>query len=597
MFNSPLLRRLYLLLQSRRINIFLVLLAILSCGATYWTLTKIAGTQEKTSQILPFIYLDVGLLLLLGIGIGSKLIGVWSEYRRGVTGAKLHIQLVVVFSLLSIVPAGMVAIFSSLLFNVGVKSWFSKPVKTAIQEAGEVAEAYLREHQKMIKNDVLGMVLSLRPRVGSLVEDSELFTKILNLEAESRNLGEILVFDGHAQIIGRSYLTFALGFEKILASDFQKARAGEVVIHSMADRVRALVQLDPITDTYLFIGKFADQDVLQYLKRTKEAIIDYHLLENQSSDVQVTFMVFLIVLSLLLLLIAAWLGLSLANILFSPVSHLIEAAEAVSQGDLSVEIIQNPLNNEMDNLILAFNNMTKRLQQQGEEIAFSQKKAAWADIARKIAHEIKNPLTPIQLSAERLKRKYLKEIKSDPETFKGCIDTIVRQVNNIGALVTEFSAFARMPEPKINKEDIVLLCQHSIELQKQAYPNITFELNASALSIYWNCDEQQIQQVLTNILQNSINAITENVIDQPKIIVSIILKESSLLIIIEDNGLGFPKENRARLLEPYYTTREKGTGLGLAIVSKIVDDHGGKVKFLDSITLGGAKVVLEFSKL
>jgi two-component system nitrogen regulation sensor histidine kinase NtrY len=276
------------------------------------------------------------------------------------------------------------------------------------------------------------------------------------------------------------------------------------------------------------------------------------------------------------------------------VSRLIEAAQAVSQGDLSVQIKQKPLHNEMDNLVTAFNTMTNRLQQQSEEIAFNQRKAAWADIARKIAHEIKNPLTPIQLSAERLKRRYLKEISTDPETFIKCVDTIIRQVNHIGSLVQEFSSFARMPEPNMKQEDLCSICLNAVELQKQAYCGIKFNIEIPDKPVLCNCDSQQIHQVFTNILQNSIDAMTENCVINPQLRVFIEQVSKIIIITLEDNGPGFPKENRARLLEPYYTTREKGTGLGLSIVSKIVADHGGKIKILDSLTLGGAKVSLEF---
>jgi two-component system nitrogen regulation sensor histidine kinase NtrY len=585
------------IIRQNKFNSFVLCFALISFAFTYWILITLQTANEKINKVLPLLYFDIFLLLLLIVGIVRKIVIIWSRYKDKKTGSKLHIRLATIFCLLSAVPAGTVAIFSNVLFNVGIKSWFNKPVKSAIQEASEVSEAYLREHQKMIKNDALGMTLILRPQISQLLKDPELFSKILDMESESRNLGEILIFNGFGEIINRSYLTFALGFERINDIDFANASKGEIVIYKMQDRVRALIKLDKETDTYLFIGKLVDKDVLNYLKRTRNAVEDYRILETQSTDLQIIFALFLAVLGILVLLISAWMGLSLANALFLPISRLIEASEAVSSGDLSVQIVQKPLNNEVDNLVKAFNNMVNKLKKQNAEIAFNQKKAAWSDIARKIAHEIKNPLTPIQLSAERLKKKYSNSITNDYETFNTCIDTIIRQVSNIESLVTEFSSFARMPEPKISKNNLVLICNNAIDLQKQAYPAIAFSLICDHNEISWECDNQQIYQVLTNLLQNSLNSVIENKIMNPKITISLLHETNKLSIIVEDNGTGFPKGDRSLLIEPYYTTRNKGTGLGLAIVSKIVTDHGGTLKFSDSVTLGGAKVILEFNDL
>jgi len=372
-----------------------------------------------------------------------------------------------------------------------------------------------------------------------------------------------------------------------------KAKEGEIVLFTHKDRVRALIQLDPVSDTYLFIGKTVSEEVTKAMKKAEGAVSAYSMLELQQGDIQLTFLAFFAVLVLVLILISAWLGLSLANTLFSPISKLIEAAHKVSHGDLTVRIVNKPLNNEIDNLIGAFNHMTQRLKKQNEELAFNQRKAAWADVARKIAHEIKNPLTPIQLSAERLKRKYLQQIENDPDTFQNCIDTIIRQVNHIGNLVNEFSSFARMPDPKIQEEDLVDLCKQALDLQIQAYPHITFEFKGPK-NFLWHCDSQQINQLLTNLLQNAINAVEENKVLKPLVSLRLLLDDKHFCMIVEDNGPGFGKENLERLIEPYYTTREKGTGLGLAIVSKITMDHNGNMEFKDSDLYAGAKVVLEF---
>jgi two-component system nitrogen regulation sensor histidine kinase NtrY len=219
------------------------------------------------------------------------------------------------------------------------------------------------------------------------------------------------------------------------------------------------------------------------------------------------------------------------------------------------------------------------------DLVSAQRTAAWADVARRIAHEIKNPLTPIQLSAERLKRKYMKEVATDPEIFQQCTDTIIRQVGDIGRMVDEFSSFARMPAPQLRREIAQELLQQSVFLQRVAHPAITFTVRAPEAPVYLECDGRLVAQALTNVLKNAAEAIEARQAkgdDIPGTITAILeTVGDNLLLRISDNGIGLPQEHRHRLTEPYVTTRAKGTGLGLAIVRKIFEDHGGEISLSD----------------
>jgi len=235
------------------------------------------------------------------------------------------------------------------------------------------------------------------------------------------------------------------------------------------------------------------------------------------------------------------------------------------------------------------------------DLMSAQRMAAWGDVARRIAHEIKNPLTPIQLSAERLKRRYLKQIKEDPETFSICTDTIIRQVGDIGRMVDEFSSFARMPRPTVKPEDAKELCQQALFLQRNGNPDIRYVSTLPDHAVPLSCDRRQISQVLTNILKNSAEAIegreaaAGETLPPGEIMLSLRDDDASVKIVVEDNGKGLPKEGRERLTEPYMTTRSKGTGLGLAIVKKIMEDHGGHLA-LDDREGGGARISLVFRR-
>jgi two-component system nitrogen regulation sensor histidine kinase NtrY len=235
------------------------------------------------------------------------------------------------------------------------------------------------------------------------------------------------------------------------------------------------------------------------------------------------------------------------------------------------------------------------------DLMSAQRMAAWGDVARRIAHEIKNPLTPIQLSAERLKRRYLKQIKDDPETFSICTDTIIRQVGDIGRMVDEFSSFARMPRPTVQPEDAKELCQQALFLQRNGNPEIRYVSTLPDHPVPLICDRRQIAQVLTNILKNSAEAIEGReagpgqVLPPGEITLTLRDEDATVSIVVDDNGKGLPKEGRERLTEPYMTTRSKGTGLGLAIVKKIMEDHGGYLA-LDDREGGGARISLVFRR-
>jgi len=703
----------------RRLPIVLAAAALLSGLATYAALTGWVALGPDPRTVVVLLNIDVVLVLLLSAVVLRRLVQIWLERRRGSAGSRLHTRITVLFGVAAIGPAIVVAVFSLLFLQLGLQSWFSERVGTAIEESVKVAEAYLEEHRQIIRADALAMANDINRSGPALVDNPAVFNRFLATQAALRSLTEVMVFTRDGRILGRTGLTFSLLFGPVPVQAMEKADAGEAVIltSDSDDRVRALVKLAGFVDAYLFVGRFVDSRVIGHMTRVQGAAAEYKRLEGQRSGIQITFVVIFGVVTLLLLLASVWIGLTFATRLVRPIVALVAAAERVRSGDLSVRVEEGPGDDELTGLSRAFNRMTDQLESQRRELVeanrqldarrrftesvllgvsagvigldaqgrvelanrsaldlldvradaliglqlgevvpemaslienamarlgrraqdqisvtragrtlelmvrigaerlggalegfvvtfdditplvTAQRKAAWADVARRIAHEIKNPLTPIQLSAERIKHKYLKEIRSDPEVFTACTDTIVRQVRDIGRMIDEFSAFARMPAPVFRREAVSSLVGEALDLHRVARPDVTFAVEAPDRALVVNCDGRQMTQVLNNLIQNAIDAIdereppAEGALEPGRVGIAIDVDDADGMLVIEvrDNGRGLPEGPTHRLWEPYITTRVKGTGLGLAIVRKIVEDHGGEIELRDAA--GGGAVV------
>jgi two-component system nitrogen regulation sensor histidine kinase NtrY len=707
----------------RKLAIVLLAGGVASGIATFAGMTgNLSGVADPTT-ILLLLNLDLVFLLAIGALIARRLVMVWVARRRGRAGARLHARLVGLFSLVAVAPAIVLAVFSVLFFNYGLQGWFSERVSTALDQSLQVAKAYLDEHRQTINADVLAMAKDLNREGPLLMYDRERFQRTLATQAALRSLTEAVVFDSSGRVIARAGFSLMLQFDpEIPPWAMRQAQNGDVVTLTAQtdDRVRALVKLDNFVDAYLYVGRLVDSKVLQHIDRTENAVQLYQKLEGKRSTMQITFALIFMVVAMLLLMAAVWVGLAFANHITHPIGRLIVATERVRTGDLTTRAQPPESGDEIDSLTRAFNRMTGQLETQqtalveanrqldqrsrfteavlsgvtagvigldaegrinlpnrsacrllearadrltgraleevvpemgslveqarkrprrgaqsqiqfqaGDgavltflvrvtveqeagraitgfvvtfdditELLAAQRKAAWADVARRIAHEIKNPLTPIQLSAERLKRRYLKQIEHDPETFRACTDTIVRHVTDIGRMVDEFSDFARMPEPVMAEEDLRELAEQAIVLQETANPDIAFVRDLPGAPATLTCDRRQIDRALTNLLQNAIDAVRGRAgqageLPPGEVRVRIAGEPGQWALEVLDNGRGLPKEERGRLTEPYVTTRERGTGLGLAIVKKILEDHGGELGLQDRPE-GGACVRLVF---
>ncbi len=700
----------------------LSLAAVVSGVATYAALSNWGGEGPSANTVLILLNIDLFLLLALGVLVSHHVARLWTNRRSGTSGSRLHVRLALLFGVVAITPAIVMMVFAALLFTLGVESWFSERVRTALVESSEVAEAYLAEHIQVIRADALSVASDINRQWPQLNRSNDVLNRFLSTQAGLRGLTEAVIFREDMQVIAKAGYTFALQTgEQIPLSVIAEANMGEVAVLTGegGDRVRALVRLEALPGNYLYVGRFIDATVLGRVARTQDAVDEYLLLEGRRSDIEISFTLLFIVVALLLLIASVWFGLTLATRLAKPIVDLIEASERVRRGDLSVRVEEKATSDEIASLGRAFNRMTSRLGTQREalveansqlderrrfteavlsgvtagvigldpagnitlpnraasdllgvslndsvgvplsdfvpefvplieevkanrdrtieretrvkrggkprvflvrltveqtdnrvvgfvftfdditELQAAQRKAAWADVARRIAHEIKNPLTPIQLSAERLKKRYLLRVGDDTGAFELCTDTIIRHVSEIGQMVDEFSSFARMPQPSMAVTDLAELVRSAVVLPQTAYRHISIQLSAPSDEILINSDAPQIRQAIANILKNAVEAIEAKTggsreKDSGQITVEVGASNNEAFVEVTDNGVGLPEDDvRQRLTEPYITTRSKGTGLGLAIVWKIIEDHRGRL-IMEDAPGGGAKVLFRF---
>tara|TARA_B100000745_G_scaffold148330_1_gene96961 strand:- start:1618 stop:2826 length:1209 start_codon:yes stop_codon:yes gene_type:complete len=364
------------------------------------------------------------------------------------------------------------------------------------------------------------------------------------------------------------------------------------------NRTSALVKLSNFIDTYLYIVRFMDPKVINYLQETSDAVSFYYSVQERKTGIKISFAIIYLIIVSLLLFLSVIISINLASKLTLPIINLIGASEKISSGDLSAKVPKIKTDKEIEKLNENFNLMMEKLQIQQDKLLMTERHSAWENVARKLAHEIKNPLTPIQLSIDRIREKYLKKIDDKNSDFSNYLNTINKQIQDIEHLVNEFSDFARMPKPVLKKIELSNVISRSISLHELSEPGIKFIFSKNKVMTNINGDEEQLNRVFINLIKNSIESIHEkkskNADFKGKIDVDIRSDSDYIYVTIIDNGVGFKHIDKRKMLTPYFTTKKEGTGLGLAVVTKVVNDHNG-VSMFDSIS-NGAKVEIKLPK-
>ena len=566
---------------------------------TFFTFINQGFIKLNDFNLQIILVADLILLILFFTLIIYKIYKILSERRKGKLGSETSLRYILFFSTTTLLPSIIIAIFSLILFNVGLQKYFDSKIKTVVSNSAEVAKNYVDQIRNSIEADISLMVLDVNNQSALYYENPKQFLNILSSQRLLRRLDEVHLLDSSGNIIMSNIVDISMNFVPPPEEAFIMSLDGRPVriVDPRTNRTSALVKLNNFIDTYLYIVKFMDPKVINYLKQTGEAVSFYYSVQERKTGIKITFAVIYLLIVSLLLFLSIILSINFASRLTTPIINLITASEKISSGDLNAKVAQIETDKDFKKLNLNFNSMIEKLRKQQDKLLLSERHAAWESVARKLAHEIKNPLTPIQLSIDRIKEKYLNKIDGDKD-FSNYLNTITKQIKDIEYLLNEFSDFARMPKPILKKVDLNKIIYRSVNLHELSNTDKTFRLSKGKLSSDVSGDEEQLNRVFINLIKNSIESIDEKKSkkDDFKGEISIDIKADSdyIYVTIIDNGVGFEQVDKTKMLTPYYTTKKKGTGLGLAIVTKVISDHNGTILF-NSIK-NGAKVDIVLPK-
>ena len=578
----------------RNLFITLIFLSTLTIGFITF-LTFIDKSFVKLNDLnLQILLIFNGILLL--VFIIMIFIEIKNSFKNNINvrGSIANRKYIIFFSLFTLIPSLLISIFSLFLFFFALEKYFDNKITTAVNNSYEIAKNYVDEKRNKIESDIILIAFDLNKIANIFHNNPKRFKNIIDTQKLIRDIDQIHLIDSKGNLILSSsnseYISIEKRALKMVLNDDRPLK----IINAYENRSAAVIKLRGYIDTYLYIVKFLDKDISSYLTKSEEAINFYYTVENQNLGIKISFALIYIVIVSLLLFLSITIAIRFSSRFFISINNLITASEQIGKGNLEAKVPELKADKEMEILNRNFNAMIDRLKSQQEKLLISERHEAWESVARKLAHEIKNPLTPIQLSIDNLRSKYLSHINSpDKEKYEINLKTILNQIKQIENLVNEFSDFARMPKPLFRENDLIDLFKININLLQKIDTNIKINLKLNGIkNMKLVCDYEQIGRVIFNLVKNSIESIQEKSLktkDFDKII-NIEIKTISDYIIIEiiDNGLGFSSEETKKLIKPYYTTKQKGTGLGLSIVNKIISDHNGSINF--NSQENGAKV-------
>ncbi len=547
--------------------------------------------NENNLQYL--LFLDVAVLIIFLLLLIKETSKLFLQYKSKKIGSKTSLNYVLRFSLFAFIPSLVVAIFSLILFNVGLQKYFDSKITSAVNNSYEVAKNYIEETKKTVEADIYLVGSDLNRYATILFSDPKRVQKSIRTQKILRRLDEIYLIDSSGTILLGDTNNPQEDFTLPSDEEFDLAIEGKPVSINISteNKTAVILKLNNFIDTYLYISRNVQPQLLQYLEDTEQAVNFYYTVENNRTGIKITFAIIYIVVISMLLFLTIVLAITFAGRLTEPIINLISASKSISSGKLDSKVPEIDSDDEIKALNKNFNNMIERLKKQQDKLLIAERYSAWESVARKLAHEIKNPLTPIQLSIDRLKEKYSEKLKDPKNEFKNYLETINRQIIDIKKLVNEFSDFARMPTPIFKKINTIDVIKRAVTFYKMSDKKINIDLRFNQNKDFFiKGDSEQLNRVFVNLIKNSLEAIDEKKQKDPnlqgKITIEIDENNEYIEIKMLDNGSGF--NNVKNIIKPYYTTKKDGTGLGLPIVTKIINEHNGDINFLEN--LNGAEI-------
>jgi len=550
---------------------------------------------DQNLQVL--LIIDIILLFIFFTLIFKNFYRFYYTGKRDKTGSKTNLKYISIFSVFTLIPSLIVAVFSLFIFNFGVQNYFDKQITNAVNNSYDVAKNYLEESKENVKSDVILMSVGLNRASGFYYSDQNRFKAIMKSEKILRRVDDIYLIDSLGNILISDVRDITDEFVVPSDEDYDQVLEGKPVFitNNLENKTTAMTKLTSLVDTYLYISRNIDPEILRYLNETEEAVSFYYSVENSQTGIKVTFAMIYIIVVTLLLFLSTSIAITFASRLTKPIVNLIGASKAISKGTLDVKVPNIESDDEFKQLNANFNSMIDRLKKQQDKLLATERHEAWESVARKLAHEIKNPLTPIQLSIDRLREKYSLKINSDGEDFEKYLETINRQIKDIENLVNEFSNFARMPRPIFKKINIIDVINRSVDFVKMSSKN-KININTTKKKLMISGDVEQLNRVFINLIKNSEETFLDMLEKDPnfkgKIDIEIISNNDYIVVRLTDNGTGI--SDIKKVMTPYFTTKTKGTGLGLPIVSKIINEHSGDFLIKNKKDGNGVDIEISF---
>jgi len=587
----------------KNIFISIIFLITLTIGfLTFLTFIDKSFLKLSDDNLQLLLIGNIVLLILLFFMIFSE---VRSSLKIDVDirGTKANRKYITFFALFTLIPSILISLFSLFLLSFALDKYLDKKITTAVNNSYEIAKSYTEEVRTKTQSEIILIAFDINKSINFLNTNINQFKSFLNTQKLIRGMDEVHIIESNGDLYLSTLENTTLYTPPLLEAleMVQNDKRPLKIINAFKNQTASIIKLENFDGKFLYIVKYLDKKISQYLLESQEALDFYYTVLNKQTGIKISFVFIYLVIVSLLLFLSISIAIRFSSRFFRSINNLIIASSNIGKGKLDIKVPEIKTDKDMEVLNQNFNLMIDKLKSQQEKLIIKERHEAWENLARKLAHEIKNPLTPIQLTIDRLKSKYSEKIENhEKDDFSKSLLIIGKQIKQIENLVNEFSDFARMPKPILKDNNLINLINDNIRLINELDNKIIIGFKTSKLDIYLNSDSEQLSRVFFNLIKNSIESIQDKKIDDVNLIgkidISINENEKIINFVIIDNGLGFGifEDNVKDILNPYFTTKKKGTGLGLSIVNKIINDHNGKINFVS--LENGAKIEIIFIK-